>query len=118
VKIIQQLSSRFLRVTGKRRIQNVIKLRRRTVIQHFNSKRWLMVCPKVNHKTSVNILVIYYYVGAVGNEKDYKIKTKEGKKVKGKFSCKKIKKKGYCKGKLKTGEKLKNVCKESCDQCK
>jgi len=54
---------------------------------------------------------------AVGNEKDYKIKTKEGKKVKGKFSCKKIKKKGYCKGKLKTGQKLKDVCKASCGQC-
>jgi len=53
-----------------------------------------------------------------GTDKDYKIKNKEGKKVKGRFSCKKIKNKGYCKGKLKTGEKLKNICKESCDQCK
>mmetsp|Transcript_9544 Transcript_9544/g.11089 ORF Transcript_9544/g.11089 Transcript_9544/m.11089 type:complete len:96 (+) Transcript_9544:178-465(+) len=95
-----------------------MKSRRRIVVQHLNSKTRLMVCPKVNHKTSVNILVIYYYVGAVGNEKDYKIKTKEGKKVKGKFSCKKIKKKGYCKGKLKTVEKVKSVWKECCDQCK
>jgi len=53
-----------------------------------------------------------------GTDTDYKIKNKKGEKVEGKFSCKKIKKKGYCKGKLKTGEKLKNVCKESCDQCK
>jgi len=52
-----------------------------------------------------------------GTEKDYKIKNNEGIKVKGEFSCKKIKKKGYCTGKLKTGEKLKDVCKESCDQC-
>mmetsp|Transcript_53567 Transcript_53567/g.61849 ORF Transcript_53567/g.61849 Transcript_53567/m.61849 type:complete len:117 (+) Transcript_53567:164-514(+) len=116
--MIQQLSSSFSAVMGKRRIQNVMKLRRRTVIQHFNSKRWLMVCPKVNHKTSVNILVIFYYVMAVGNEKDYKIKTKEGKKVKGKFNCQQIKEEDYCKGKLRTGEKLKDVCKRSCGQCK
>jgi len=52
-----------------------------------------------------------------GTDKDYKIKNKKGEKVKGKFSCKKIKKKGYCKGKLKTGQKLRDVCKASCGQC-
>merc|ERR1712238_467503 len=31
-----------------------------------------------------------------GTDKDYKIKTKKGKKVKGKFSCQKIKEKDYC----------------------
>jgi len=52
-----------------------------------------------------------------GTAKDYKIKNKEGENVKGKYSCKKIEKKGYCKGKLRTGEKLKDVCNVSCGQC-
>jgi len=51
-----------------------------------------------------------------GTDIDYKIKTKEGTNVSGKFSCEKIKRKGYCKGKLRTGEKLKDVCKASCDR--
>merc|ERR1712238_347058 len=44
-----------------------------------------------------------------GTDKDYKIKNKKGKNVRGKFSCQKIKKKGFCKGKLRTGEKLKDI---------
>merc|ERR1712238_108251 len=52
-----------------------------------------------------------------GTDKDYKIKNKKGKNVKGEFNCKKIKKKGYCKGKLRTGEKLKDICKRSCGKC-
>jgi len=52
-----------------------------------------------------------------GTDKDYKIKTKNGEKVRGKFSCQKIKEEDYCKGKLRTGEKLKDVCKRSCGQC-
>jgi len=47
---------------GKRRTQNVIKSRRSIVIQNLNSKRRLMVCPKVNHKISVKKLVIQHYV--------------------------------------------------------
>jgi len=62
VKIIQQFSSRFSKVMGKQRIKNVIKLKRRTVVQDTNSTRWLMVCPKVNHKTTVKKLVIQHYV--------------------------------------------------------
>jgi len=49
-----------------------------------------------------------------GTDTDYKIRTKNGKKVKGQFSCQKIKEEDYCKGKLQTGEKLKDVCRASC----
>jgi len=52
-----------------------------------------------------------------GTDKDYKIKTKNGEKMRGKFSCQKIKEEDYCKGKLRTGEKLKDVCKRSCGKC-
>ena len=45
-----------------------------------------------------------------GTTTDYTIKTKEGKNLKGKKSCQKIKNKDYCKGKLQTGEKLKDIC--------
>jgi len=45
----------------------------------------------------------------------YKIMNKDGEKVDGKYRCQKIKDKDYCKGKLRTGEKLKDVCNVSCD---
>ena len=48
---------------------------------------------------------------------DYKIKTKEGKNVNGNYSCQKIKDGVYCKGKLQTSGKLKDVCNVSCGQC-
>jgi len=62
VKIIQKFGSRFPTIMGKRRIQNVIKSRKRIVIQNLNSKRKLMVQKKVNHKISVKKLAIQHYV--------------------------------------------------------
>ena len=52
-----------------------------------------------------------------GTAMDYEIKTKEGTNVNGIYSCLKIKDENYCKGKLQTGEKLKDVCNVSCGQC-
>ena len=52
-----------------------------------------------------------------GTALDYKIKTKEGTNVNGEYSCLKIKDEDYCKGKLQTGEKLKDVCNASCGRC-
>jgi len=49
---------------------------------------------------------------------ELRIKDKNGKIVKGKTNCPKIKEKGHCKGTLKdTDDKLKNVCKFSCGKC-
>jgi len=49
---------------------------------------------------------------------EYRIETKEGNNVKGKYSCQKIKDEDHCKGKLQTGgKKLKKLCPLSCGQC-
>jgi len=49
---------------------------------------------------------------------DYRIETKEGANIKGKFSCQKIKDNDHCKGKLQTsGKKLKKLCPKSCGKC-
>jgi len=52
-----------------------------------------------------------------GTALDYKIMTKEGTNVIGKYSCLEIKDGDYCKGKLQTGKKLKDVCNVSCGRC-
>merc|ERR1712238_319106 len=49
---------------------------------------------------------------------DYRIETKEGANIKGKFSCQKIKANDHCKGKLQTGgTKLEKLCPKSCGKC-